>query len=303
MGYPNAVLEAARNGTLCPFIGSGFSRAFGYPGWTDFLKSIAEDKNIAVKWSCDLAKADHLVVAEALHRQFTTKSWCEVKQQLERAGKDAELSDVHRELNRQFGELCMSKMSPCASQRDEKEVGTLKRLPDLRPAYIVTTNYDRVIEGEIYGKGNIVPVWRGKEWKPRPAVSAPTLLKIHGDVEDAQSIILTHSQYYDFVHGAGYLNSRIYSLFVDRTVLFLGYGFRDVTVHTIYTRYLREFGDIWKQEKDAYMAVDKEREKERLGSMYPLWLKFLKNKRIRPVEYSGTLGGFVAGLADHIGSI
>src|SRR4029077_12272652 len=62
------------------------------------------------------------------------------------------------------------------------------------------------------------------------------LLKIHGCIqnEPQKSIVITEEDYYRFLRQDKYLINKLYTLFCERTVVFLGYGLKDPNIQFIY---------------------------------------------------------------------
>ncbi len=301
-GRVSDIVEVAREKSLCLFIGTGFSVPFGYPTWKGLLRKIAEDPKVGFKDSTDsLTKADPLEAAEVLHYEFTTKNWSEANGDLEEKEAPHTLSPVHRKLDRQFNEMCMRKIKESKGPRCDDQIQKLKRLPELKARRILTTNYDRVIEEDVYDKCNIQVVREEKDLAGLRVDGPPVLVKLHGDcVELPERAILTHTQYFDFLARRTCLNALVQATFAEYTVLFLGYTFRDVNIHYAYSNYLREYGRAERFRTRAYMVVLEKYERCRLGKRYSLWLSFLRAKNIIPIKWPDELGDFVASVAEKV---
>jgi hypothetical protein len=70
-----------------------------------------------------------------------------------------------------------------------------------------------------------------------PAGGGRTLLKIHGSVSNPRpegSIVITEEDYHRFLRQDRYIINKLYTLFCERTVVFLGYSLNDSNIQSIY---------------------------------------------------------------------
>ncbi|MFZ0214040.1 MAG: SIR2 family protein, partial [Candidatus Acidiferrales bacterium] len=106
----------------------------------------------------------------------------------------------------------------------------------------VTTNYDTFIEDTVLREALET---RSAAILKRPiknfdfalsAGASQTLFKIHGCIEnDPQtSIVITEEDYYRFLREDKYITNKLYTLFCERTVVFLGYSLSDPNIQFIY---------------------------------------------------------------------
>lgn len=88
----------------------------------------------------------------------------------------------------------------------------------------VTTNYDTLYERAVQAATGSPPSVLPRE---RPAPDRPWLLKLHGDLDRPESIVLTREQYLTFDAEAAPLASVVQAAMVTRHLLFVGYSLSD----------------------------------------------------------------------------
>jgi hypothetical protein len=91
--------------------------------------------------------------------------------------------------------------------RQTRPSPAVKALAELPFSMVITTNYDHLFENallragkepqrRIYQREGVQPT---KDWRRPPETSRPYLFKLHGDIEDPSSIVITDEDYIQFV--------------------------------------------------------------------------------------------------------
>lgn len=203
--FPSPLLEAfdpvEGQGVVC-FVGSGPSIDAGLPTWPDLLRACARLLGAEGDVASPLDAGRYLDVAQYL-----------AKVQGERALQES-VADLIRRGSRSPGELH-------------------RRIVSLPLAGIVTTNYDLLLSDADTGRRFERPVTHetsGLTSLPRKRF----VLHLHGHIDDPATIILAKSGYDRFALGLsdGAIQF-IRTVFHTRTVLFIGFGFRDENVDAI----------------------------------------------------------------------
>ncbi|HZU85447.1 MAG TPA: SIR2 family protein [Polyangiaceae bacterium] len=123
-----------------------------------------------------------------------------------------------------------------------------KALTALPVRVIVTTNYDSLIETAFRLEGRHVHVIRDDHeiglWNEAEEVQ---VLKLHGDIDSARSLVLTEQDYFRFMREHPAFKRKLVDLFCHRTVLFLGFSMRDPNVSMLYNVAVQELGEIKRQ--------------------------------------------------------
>lgn len=198
------LISAINSNSAVVYVGAGASIPAGLPGWKGFLEACI-DRNWKVdqdnpKWILPkklLEEGDYLTCAELLQR--------EIGQSLEQYvwdvyGKASSPSEIHK---------------------------AIARIPF---SLAITTNYDRLLESAYPYTPN---VWT---WRDPQAVFSAfknnrfSVVKIHGDVGNGPSLVLTRTQYRDFMHLNKALNDCLTTLFSLKTFLFVGSSLRDQNI-------------------------------------------------------------------------
>ena len=93
---------------------------------------------------------------------------------------------------------------------------------------VVTTNYDTLLETAYRQENRPCSRDQGQSpiglWNEAEEVQ---LLKLHGDIDSAGSIVLTEQDYFRFMHGHPAFKRKLCDSFCHRTVLFIGFSMRD----------------------------------------------------------------------------
>ncbi len=101
---------------------------------------------------------------------------------------------------------------------------------------IITTNYDRLFEEAYKGKGHVVI-----SPKKIPFIDSKRvqIFKVHGDLVDPGSIIITKSDYLRFFSNDSEYNdlwTTIKTILLTKNIVFLGYGIEDPNIEVILNR-------------------------------------------------------------------
>jgi hypothetical protein len=312
---PKELIRYAITEKVVPFIGAGFSRSFGYPGWMDLLFQLKHAIGIDDLELDHMKNGDPLQIGQAFLSYYKEVNWEKCKREVIEAlelndiyDKKTTISEALNKIVREETEkkleldftseiLNLIKVNPDSVNHQEKE--KLKKLGEINFNYILTTNYDRVLEEEIMvGKNYLVQsLGKGEEldWNEKDK----TILKIHGDIESQNGVIFTHSQYYKFMHDFGYFRSKLYTLFSNNVVLMMGYGFNDINIHHTYFQFIRDYGSQINSNK-FYMVLTSF-DKEKWGSYFSYYKRFLESYKINIIE-AHDLPSFVEGLSSEIKS-
>ena len=210
---PKRLIKAVRKQRVVPFIGAGLSAQTDhpFPNWSTLLKSLnayaLENNRLSEQDSRDvddLISSDrHLAAAEELKQHLPQDEYeTFLEEQFNPPGVLP--AEVHSEI---FG---------------------------LRPSLILTTNYDRLIEdayASMYRKTPFVRTYRDaplvQKYFQDDNTSEPMIFKLHGSIENPESVILSERDYRELIHRSPGYRLVLSAVFVTRVVLFLGFSFGD----------------------------------------------------------------------------
>nr|WP_314080731.1 SIR2 family protein [uncultured Leptotrichia sp.] len=175
---------------LVVFVGAGVSKNSGLPEWEELIKDYADYRGI---------------------KEFTSKQFLTIPEEVfERYGslKYYEIAE------KRF----LGKYVPNSIHRILKK---------MKLTYIITTNYDTLIEDEIK---NLQIVSKDEDLPYTN--SNRMLIKMHGDFEN-KNIVLKKSDYDNYEKNFQLISTLVKGLFTTNTVLFIGYSYSDTNVQQI----------------------------------------------------------------------
>lgn len=193
--YIDILAEELERGKLVVFVGAGISIGSGLPSWSKLVEKYSERLNLEKK---DYTSDEILLIPEIFYDKFGKIKYYEVLDEI-------------------FGE----KMKPNKIH---------KKLKDLSPKYIITTNYDSLVEDKLnedYAYDVIV-----KEEELAYSQSNKMIIKMHGDLKN-KNIVLKKGDYDNYEKDRPLITTFVKSLFTTNTVLFIGYSLNDVNVKNI----------------------------------------------------------------------
>lgn len=187
------------DGTAAVFAGAGLSVSAGYVDWKTLLAEIARDLGL------DIEREDDLVGLAQFH--------------VNRHGGN------RGHLNQLILEEFPADVEPTDAQR------IVAKLP-IRTIW--TTNYDRLIEAALEAEQKIADVKfqvsQLAHTKPRRDA---TVYKMHGDVENPASAVITRDDYESYERDRGVFLNALAGDLTAKTFLFLGFSFTDPNLERI----------------------------------------------------------------------
>jgi len=192
------------------FVGAGLSRPL-FPSWASLLIEM-------------INKADKAGLA------------FEKEELIEFVNKGEQFLDV--------AETCVNSLG-ATSYRNFMEEAFDKNfsLDDIPPAYlallelanktIITTNYDRIPEVGGQGKYRIGTNKNIPEMNRSIAKGDMVALKIHGDINDQSSIVLTSNDYQEIIHKNPSVKTMLTSLLNTKVFIFIGFSLSDPHINLI----------------------------------------------------------------------
>ncbi len=131
-----------------------------------------------------------------------------------------------------------------AADVDPTVSGSHVELVNLGAPQIYTTNYDDILERTYKQLG--VPA--SSVVLPKDVALADTtktqIVKYHGDLKHEDSLVLTESSYYRRLDFESPMDLKFRSDLLGRSVLFMGYSFRDINIRVIWFKLLEMMKDV-----------------------------------------------------------
>jgi len=213
------IFEAKNDNKLVFFVGSGMSKNVGLPDWNDLIDELKKDLNTK--------ETDYLKIAQLYFLEFGSYEYYKKVKSFFPLEK-VKPHNIHKLLIRTF------------------------------PQYIITTNWDNVIEKAIDEEMALYDVVRN-DAELISTSSTRKLIKMHGDIE-LQNIIFTEDDYLEYTNKFPLVENYVKSILSTNIVIFLGYSYSDINLKYI-TKWIQSSSAI---RPAAYMIVfneDKVQEK------------------------------------------
>ena len=192
----NKILTASRNNKLVFFIGAGFSKlseteSLKIPSWEELIKELKKDLRMP-------EENDYLKIAQLYFLKF---------------GKD----DYEKKVKSSIKDLEPSKFH--------------KNLFDLNPHYIITTNWDNLIENTAQEKGLEYDLIRSDEELTQSQLDKK-IIKMHGDFQQ-HNFVFKEDDYLQYSQNFPLIENYIKGIFSTCTIVFLGYSYSDYNLKQI----------------------------------------------------------------------
>lgn len=207
------LLEAYHGGRLMLFAGAGVSANLGLPTWSNLIDHVASDlgydPKIFATYGDALALAEFYIAKKGSIGPL--RSWME--REWHRSDIDVSQSEIHRLIAQ----------------------GNFSR--------IYTTNFDNWLEnahqtfGVSYDKvskvSDLVATADGRR----------QIVKLHGDLEDDASIVLSESSFFDRLSFESPLDIKLRNDVLSQAVLFIGYSLSDINMRLLFYRLAKMWGN------------------------------------------------------------
>jgi hypothetical protein len=225
-------LEAHLRGfSTAPFllVGSGMSmRYLGAENWEDLLRVFAAKTSLPFERYRSEASSRYPQIATAIATEFADVWWDDDAYKASRTEYADETTSFDSPLKI---EVCAHMME--ALNRLDEDGPYAAELAALRRAEvdgIITTNYDQLMEMLF---PDFVPFVGQSQVLFSATQGVAEIYKIHGSVEEPNSLVLTYEDYENFTERNAYLAARLLTIFVDHPVVFLGYSMSDDNIRDI----------------------------------------------------------------------
>ncbi|HEY0972276.1 MAG TPA: SIR2 family protein [Gemmatimonadales bacterium] len=219
-----ALVSYIRAGRCILFVGAGLSAGAGYPTWTELVRRLVERTSAELRSEAARQELDELMSA----------------------GRLREVADFCRSV---LGEDGLHSML-CAelARRPGIQSATHRAVVETPFACIVTTNYDSLLEDGYarWGARGIPRAPTGRDLAKLGTLlldGAFFILKAHGDLGDAESIVLTAEDYRRIIHANPAFQAVLSSLLLTHAVLFVGYSLNDPNFRLLLDGQLTTFGE------------------------------------------------------------
>lgn len=215
------------------FIGSGFSQRYiNSPTWSGLLEQLIED-NPEIKMPFQFFVQDHdgdyAKIASELVDYYQTYSWN--NRSNEEQFPAFLYSSPSKSIHMKYKIASILENLTEEFDADTHELHEeIKLLKKLSPQAIITTNYDNLLE-KLFPKYEAIVGQHVIQKKKSTDIGH--ILKIHGSVEDCNSIIIEQQDYDNFSEKQIYLIAKLFTYFLEHPIVFIGYSLSDENIKSI----------------------------------------------------------------------
>lgn len=239
--YINLFREKAENNKLIIFVGSGVSlNVDGMPSWYSLIQKMAQTINYSKCSTCKNSKdgcSDFCLLKE----DYSTDELLKIPQYVYNKSKDL------------YDKILKENIKDVSVDAPLSEA-----IFDINPVHIITTNYDTLLESsknEFCEQYQVIV----HDKDLLNAEKSKYIIKMHGDINDLDTIILKEEDYLNYSQEHVLLELFVKSLLVDHTILFLGYSLNDYNIKLIisWLNYMRSQNNALSSwQKVGYIVLD-----------------------------------------------
>lgn len=220
------------------FVGSGISRRYlNLPDWKGLLKHFAQliyDDEFAYNVFESQAKTLPCQsgimpkIAELIQNEFDQKWFRDSSIRT----VDAKMMDqIHNGLSPFKAELSnYLKQNSILNDDYAEEIEKLSKLSEKCISGVITTNYDSFLEDHFVGFSKYI----GQSQLIFSAIQGVAeIYKIHGSLEQPDSIVINEKDYVLFEEKCAYLAAKLMTIFMEYPIIFMGYSISDTNIQNI----------------------------------------------------------------------
>ncbi len=213
------------------FIGSGLSkRYFGGPNWDELLAHLAKECPLIDKdyTYYKQSMSSHLEIGEEFARRYQEWAWGAGKKLFPAdmfAGHVPAQAYMKYKIAQHLRSVTPTSL-PAANSQKGLELDALRKI---KPHAIITTNYDQFLELVFPEYTPII----GQQIIRGTSLSIGEIFKIHGCISAPTSLVVTQSDYDEFIKKKKYLSAKLLTYFSEHPLLFIGYSATDPNIRAI----------------------------------------------------------------------
>ena len=194
----DAIISAIENDNLTVFVGAGFSKlaetgTIKFPSWGELIENLKSD--------LDTEEKDFLKIAQLYYLEFGEHRLYK---------KIKEFIPLYAEPSKEFH---------------------LRLFQVLNPKYLITTNWDNLLEKTIVNNGLVYDLIKTEADLVKSTLPRE-LIKVHGDF-DAHNIVFKEDDYLNYSLNNPLFDNLLKHILSTTTVLFLGYSYSDTDLKQI----------------------------------------------------------------------
>lgn len=215
------------------FVGSGFSQRYiNSPTWYGLLKQLIEENpeiEMPIEYYVQEHDGDFANIATELVDSYRTLSWQNRSDEEQFPPFLFQSTSKSIHLKHKISILLLERMKNFDVDNHvlREELELIKKL---NPQAIITTNYDNLLE-------NLFPKYETIVGQhviyQKKSTNIGHILKIHGSVEECNSIVIEQQDYDNFYKKQIYLIAKLFTYFMEHPIIFIGYSLSDENIKSI----------------------------------------------------------------------
>ncbi|WP_413286808.1 SIR2 family protein [Bacillus mojavensis] len=237
--YLNSCLEHLKqyitkmNSRPILFVGSGFSQRYiNSPTWKQLLIRLINDNpeiKMPIQFFIQNYEGNYAKIGSELVGYYQTYAWKNHKDEKNFPPFlfDSTSKSIH--LKYKIARILIEHLEQFDPENHvfKAEIELIKKL---NPHAIITTNYDNLLETLFPKFESIV----GQQViQQKKSTNIGHILKIHGSVDDCNSIIIEQQDYENFRDNHIYLIAKLFTYFMEHPIIFIGYSLNDENIKSI----------------------------------------------------------------------
>ena len=285
--------EKSESNKLVVFVGAGVScNVDGMPNWNDLIVEMANAIGYSKCKSCR-----HKNDCQKKCEKCSNNGSCTKKCLTVNDFSSDDFLRIPQYVYNQSQKTYNTVLKRCISNKIV-DAPLSKAIFEINPTHIITTNYDRLLEGsssEVRKQYNVVI----SDKDLLEADKSKYIIKMHGDVLHPETIVLKEKDYLDYSQNHVLIELFVKALLADHTILFLGYSLNDYNIKLIisWINFLRSQNGLFdKDKKIGYIVLDENKVNNDLtnyfkkNSIEVLNIKSLPLIKNMPAELSNEKG-------------
>lgn len=213
------IREAMDNEKLVIFVGSGVSNNSNIPTWSGLIEAFAKEMRYDNCNKCDIGKDSSNCNKCSKKYDFSQDEFLKIPQYYYDTDKSDNKENYKEIIRRTLG-----------GDAESNEINNI--IFELNPDHIITTNYDTLIENTRNPKNRLYKcVYKDEDLLKQS--NNHYIIKMHGDIDDLDSIVLKEKDYISYSQTHVLIETKIKSLLIDHTFLFVGYSLNDYNLKLI----------------------------------------------------------------------
>ncbi len=214
------IIKAQKNNQLVIFVGAGVSKNSNIPTWKELIREIAKSIQYDEKCTNCAQRTDICPKTDCIGRYDYTQD------EMLRIPEYFYLNDRTESHSEYFNQIKTTLKCDGISNLIDDEIFRIL------PHHIITTNYDPLLENSTDVNAQLYAVvTQDKDLLSK--ASERYLIKMHGDLEIPQTIVLKETDYLNYEQDHPLISTFIRSLLINHTFMFLGYSLNDYNLNLI----------------------------------------------------------------------